>query len=82
MANYSYEEIVSRLNTGVARITFLKVDGSKRVMECTLESSYLPEEYRNRGNVLTEDVGNNIRVWDVESGGWRSFRLDSILSVE
>lgn len=82
MANYTYEEVMTRLRNGVTKVTFLKVDGTKRVMECTLEPSYLPEEFRNRGPVLTEEAGNTIPVWDVQASGWRSFRLDSILSVE
>lgn len=82
MANYTYQEVMSKLRTGVATVTFLKVDGTKRVMECTLEPSYLPEEFRNRGAVLTETAGNHISVWDVQASGWRSFRLDSILTVE
>lgn len=82
MANYTYEEVMTRLRTGVAKVTFMKVDGTKRVMECTLEPSYLPEEFRNRAPVLTETAGNHISVWDVQASGWRSFRLDSILTVE
>lgn len=82
MSNYTYDQVMSRLRNGVVTVTFLKVDGTKRVMECTLEPSYLPEEFRNRAPVLTETVGNYIPVWDVQASGWRSFRLDSIISVE
>lgn len=82
MTNYTYDQVMSRLRNGVVTVTFLKVDGTKRVMECTLEPSYLPEEFRNRGSVFTEEAGNVIPVWDVQASGWRSFRLDSILTVE
>lgn len=80
--SYTYDQIMNRLQSGVATVTFTKVDGSKRVMQCTLESSFLPEEYRNRGGVLTETVGNNISVWDVQANGWRSFRVDSVISID
>jgi len=77
-----YNEIVDRLREGVLTVTFKKVDGSMRVMKCTLAPSYLPEDIRNQARILREDTGSNISVWDVEAGGWRSFRLDSITSVE
>lgn len=78
---YSYNDIVSQLTSGVVNVTFTKVDGSQREMECTLLPSYLPEEYRNRSPMLTEITGNAISVWDVRAGAWRSFRVDSVISI-
>lgn len=80
--NYSENEIVNRLRSGILTVTFNKVDGSKRVLKCTLDPSHLPEDVRNQARVLREDTGGNIPVWDVVAGGWRSFRLDSVTSVE
>lgn len=79
--NFSYNEIVEKLRTGVATVTFTKLDGSERVMQCTLQASYLPEEFRNKQPMLTETVGNAVSVWDVQAGGWRSFRVDSVKSI-
>jgi len=67
-----------------AEITFTKVDGSERVMLCTLNESVLPKIEVNESDepkpvkVLSNEV---LRVWDVEKEAWRSFRWDSIKAV-
>lgn len=78
---YSYNDIVDRLRAGVVTVTFTKLDGSERVMQCTLQADYLPEEFRNKQPMLTETVGNTVSVWDVQAGGWRSFRVDSVKAI-
>ena len=64
-----------------AEITFTKVDGSERVMLCTLNESILPKievDESKPVKVLSNEV---LRVWDVEKEAWRSFRWDSIKAV-
>lgn len=78
---FTYNQIVERLRNGVCTVTFTKVDGSERVMTCTLQPKYLPEEYRNKQPMLTETIGNSISVWDVNADGWRSFRVDSVKEI-
>lgn len=77
----NYNQIVERLRNGVCTVTFTKVDGSQRVMTCTLQSKYLPEEYQNKAPVLTETVGNSVSVWDINANGWRSFRVDNVIEI-
>ena len=77
---YSYNDIHNALVGGVVNVTFTKVDGSERNMRCTLNDMYLPEEYRGKGSVLTEGE-NVIRVYDLDVGGWRSFRVESVTSI-
>ena len=66
-------------------VKFRKVDGSERVMWCTLNPTLLPQfeekpandkPKKNRG--LTES-SDHIVAWDLEKNAWRSFRCDSIL---
>ena len=76
-----YNELIERLRSGVVEVTFNKVDGTQRVMTCTLLPEYLPEEDRNSQPMLTEAVGNAISVWDVNANGWRSFRFGSVTKV-
>ena len=64
------------------QVTFLKRDGTQRVMVCTLRSDYLPEqtdieEYVNEAEVL--DNPDTVTVWDLEKKSWRRFRFDSVL---
>lgn len=79
--NYSYNDMVNKLQNGVVTVTFEKVDGTERVMNCTLLPQYLPEEYRDKAPMLTETAPQTVSVWDVDVSGWRSFRLDTIKSV-
>lgn len=66
------------LNTGVVEVTFTKVNGDKRLMTCTLQSSFLPEEVETEKTRKQND--EVISVWDTEVNGWRSFRFDSVIS--
>ena len=70
--------MLNQLQNNICEVTFTKVDGTIRKMRCTLSPNYLPEEYRERGSLLTETERNNISVWDLEASGWRSFRVESV----
>jgi hypothetical protein len=69
------------LKEGVVGITFIKKDGSERLMQCTLAESKIPSEFAPKGSEKTksDDV---LPVFDVENDGWRSFRWDSIKKIE
>jgi uncharacterized phage-like protein YoqJ len=62
-------------------IEFVKKDGSLRKMICTLSESKIPVEKapKNTGKTKTDEV---LAVFDVENEGWRSFRWDSIKTIE
>jgi hypothetical protein len=79
---FTREDLINRLRNGVVSVTFEKVDGTVRVMSCTLQSQYLPEEYRNKAPMLTEETGNSIAVWDLGVNQWRSFRVGSVRDVK
>ena len=69
------------LKEDVVSITFIKKDGSERIMQCTLSESKIPSEFAPKG---TEKAKSDevLPVFDVENGGWRSFRWDSIKKIE
>lgn len=73
--------LTSLLKNGVVEVNFTKVDGSERLMTCTLQESVVPvTEAKEDAKPRTESQ-EALRVWDVAVNGWRSFRLDSINSV-
>ncbi len=78
---YDYNSLVEMLQKAVVTVTFTKVDGTERVMNCTLLPQYLPEQYRNKAPMLLEQSPLTVSAWDVDASGWRSFRLDNIKSV-
>ena len=65
-------------------VTFTKVDGTVRVMKCTLEADKLPvvelkEEAKPRKH---SDSTKALRVFDLEKKEWRSFTIKNIKRIE
>ena len=70
------------IRKNITTVTFTKVNGEDRVMKCTLDPKYLPKI-----DGVVEESGrpenpNVVVVWDIEKEGWRSFRLDSVRTVQ
>jgi len=61
----------------IVTVTFTKKNGDKRIMHCTTISDYLP-------TISTYSVPSDstVTVWDLDNAAWRSFRYDSIISIE
>lgn len=79
---FNKDNLNELLRNNVATVTFTKVDGSERVMKCTLLKEYIPNAVTKGQNVVSEETTNlNMSVWDVEAAGWRSFRINSVKSV-
>lgn len=67
--------IMNRLKKGECTITFIKANGSKRVMRCTLnEDLFVSPAYENP----PEQNSETATVFDLDQSGWRSFRFDSV----
>ena len=78
-------KMIEELQLGEKVVTFTKVNGEKRVMTCTLDASIIPvatkEDPLSQKKVrsVSDEV---LPVWDVNANGWRSFRIDSVVSFE
>lgn len=91
---FTKEVIAKKLKESICRVVFTKTDGSERVMKCTLKEDVLKpyiEEIEKRNKQLLEEGKvikqkpenpNLLAVIDLEAQGWRSFKLDTIKSVE
>lgn len=63
-------------------VVFTKVDGSERIMFCTLAPEKLPA-IPLKENVETHEPNYSaLRVWDVEKKAWRSFRTNNVRSIK
>ena len=72
------DTLIKNLQKKTMRITFTKVNGEERVMDCTLQEHMLPPtKLSNRKE--NEEV---LPVFDINKGEWRSFRMDSITNIE
>ena len=72
----------SHLTVGPTTVVFTKKDGTERKMLCTLNESLVPiveSAEPKREKKVNDDV---MAVYDLEAKGWRSFRWESIKSVE
>jgi hypothetical protein len=60
-------------------VTFNKINGDERVMNCTLDKTRLPEDVVEK---LTEErEGDTLVVWDTNQSAWRSFRYANVTKV-
>lgn len=81
---YQRDTILKDLRENVLEVTFTKVNGEQRVMRCTLRNDLLPKTFVENVDEQKEEKEfhqNNpdtIACWDVQKGGWRSFRVDSV----
>ena len=76
------EEIQNALRENIATVTFNKVDGSVRVMRCTLKPELLPATPVKESKQEKQLNLTVLAVYDLEAKGWRSFRIDSVTNVE
>lgn len=83
-------DIIEALKTSIVDVEFVKKDGTVRLMTCTLREESLPkQEPKSIDETLREMTNKNekpkqeesIAVFDTINQGWRSFRWDSLISV-
>ena len=70
-----------RNNENGVEVLFIKKDGSQRTMLCTLSESKIPADKQPKSETQSSTVGSAVRVFDLEKNEWRSFRWDSVKSV-
>lgn len=65
-------------------VIFTKVDGSERLMKCTLHPKTISQyEFKNKKEPSYDLVDEpTISVWDLEKNAWRSLNFDTITNVE
>tara|TARA_B100000029_G_scaffold443766_1_gene463041 strand:- start:198 stop:455 length:258 start_codon:yes stop_codon:yes gene_type:complete len=72
------DTLIKNLQKKIMRITFTKVNGEERIMDCTLQENFVPETSESNRK-QNEEV---LPVFDINKGEWRSFRMDSITNIE
>ncbi len=77
--NLEYVRCIMRAQT--ATVTFTKNNGERRIMECTLNLDKIPPSMWPKGTI-SESSSDQVRVFDVNARGWRSFNFKNVESVE
>lgn len=66
-------------------VTFLKLDGDRRVMTCTLKEDIVPPPTKKDplSQKKIRQISDKVcSVWDINAKGWRSFRYDRVEKVD
>lgn len=88
LGNKLRRDVLFHLRNELCEVRFRKVDGSTRIMQCTLQETFLPpptDAYLK--GILAKDPEeslrdpNQISVWDTEKNAWRSFKLENFLRL-
>ena len=86
-----FESFRAKLSAGVWRFSYLKKDGTIREAVGTLCMDLIPEDKRPKGinSEALNDTGGALNraepaagvfpYYDLDAGGWRSFRLDNFI---
>ena len=72
----------SHLAFGPTTVVFTKKDGTERRMLCTTNANLIPVVESTEPKREKKKNDEILAVFDVEANAWRSFRWDSIKSVE
>ena len=72
------EDLMKMLVEGPVNVTFTKADGTDRVMKCTKWMDLIPEENHPKTESTGVNTSDNITVFDLEKGGWRSFNITKV----
>ena len=70
---------------GIIEVTFTKVDGTERKMNCTLNYEHISEDMKPLNLVKGEKIMENLdilKVFDTDKQDWRSFRVENVILIK
>lgn len=75
--------LTEMLDFSVVTVTFIKKDGTERVMQCTTSSKFTQPALESSEPKKERKVNEEVKpVFDIESQSWRSFRWDAVKRIE
>ena len=85
LKSYTRENFLDALSKRTCNVIFTKADSSARQMQCTRNFDMIPKDRHPKPkDPSAEDykpIKENleiVRVFDLEEGEWRSFRVESV----
>ena len=76
------ESLKEQLAKNTLEVLFTKKDGEQRRMTCTTMAESIPDEFKPKG-LITEDIHpTQVRAYDINAEGWRSFLVTNVLEVK
>lgn len=87
---YFHAWVKDVLKENVVTVVFLKKDGTKRTMRCTLRSDIVEKTFMENKSTKTNSEFtkpqrkksvSTISVYDLDNKAWRSFSYDSVMHI-
>lgn len=76
------EQLVAKLRKNQVVFKYKKVNGEIREAYGTLNVKIIGEENQPHNNDKYQASDEVIRYYDLNSNGWRSFRIENLISVD
>jgi hypothetical protein len=78
------QEYVQLLQNNILLVTFIKKDGTKRELKCTLKPNIIEAYYSNHSKPTSVRKSNDLQVSavDIELNEFRSFLVDSVIDYK
>lgn len=70
---------LAMLHESIMTVEFKKKNGDNRVMKCTTNPKFIEPQTAPRPTRATLEA---IRVFDMEKNDWRSFKLETVKSIQ
>lgn len=74
------EALEMELDNGIVEIKFKKMTGEIRVLMATRDLRFIPNDKQPKASLTRNSTSQQIRVYDVSIGDWRSFNYDHVIS--
>lgn len=82
MSTYTKPQLQDLLRSHQCQVTFTKVDGTVRVMPCSLREQDLPVRTITENQRSRPEKEDNLSVWCLDKKEWRSFRVSNVTFIE
>lgn len=81
---FEKDAVVKMLKESVCTVKFTKKDGTERVMKATLKDDVVKPLMEANGTSTSSRKSNpnQVCVIDVEKNAWRSFNIETLISIE
>ena len=85
LSSINRNDVYEFLVDNIIEVTFTKVDGTERKMNCTLNYDYIPEDKKPQNLYKGEKIMENLdilKVFDTDKQDWRSFRVANVILIK
>lgn len=76
------KELIEKKDTKIATVTFIKADGSERVVNGLFKpTSKMVGSERGMAQGEAMKARGQVPVWEISSKSWKSFYADKVVSI-